>query len=229
MKPKISSIQALHKLVSGNQRFVEGFHQRGSLSTQKMQQLALEGQNPFAIILTCSDSRVPAEIIFNCDFGDVFVIRVAGNVAEHSQIASIEYACMQLNCSLCVVMGHTNCGAVQAAAQTLHSPTASQMSPHMGVLVDYLKPAVERAFEKTWDKDKSSFLDLAIRENVENSIVTLKNSSTALRSLVEKKSLQIVGSVYDIQTGVVSFEENMASQELFSDLKMPYTYDRRKL
>lgn len=173
------------------------------LSHTKLDELA-EGQQPFAVILGCSDSRVPVEIVFDQGLGDLFVIRVAGNVVAPSQIGSIEFAAEMFSTALVVVLGHSRCGAVQATLQQLREPE-EQQSPNLKSIVDRISPAVSAVLQTAADKDVASLERAAIRENVRASVKALQHGSTILEEMVTDGKLLIVGAEYSLDTGVVEF------------------------
>lgn len=200
----ISAAKALQRLKEGNARFVSGVRSMDALlSHTKLDELA-EGQQPFAVILGCSDSRVPVEIVFDQGLGDLFVIRVAGNVVAPSQIGSIEFAAEMFSTALVVVLGHSRCGAVQATLQQLREPE-EQQSPNLKSIVDRISPAVSAVLQTAADKDVASLERAAIRENVRASVKALQHGSTILEEMVTDGKLLIVGAEYSLDTGVVEF------------------------
>jgi carbonic anhydrase len=204
----ITAIEALERLQVGNQRFVaEGTSHSAPIDKMRRNEL-LAGQEPFAIILGCSDSRVPAEIVFDQGLGDLFVIRVAGNIVAPSLIGSIEYAADQFGTRLVVVMGHTMCGAVQATLDELDQPTENR-SPNLRSIVDRIRPAVETLAETDLRHDRQSLVYHAVRANVRASVSQLRNSSQILEQLIAQDDLLIVGAEYDLQTGVVDFFDGL--------------------
>lgn len=182
----------LAKLIEGNKRFVEEKPIHANQSVIRRYEVA-KGQKPFAVILTCSDSRVPPEIIFDQGLGDLFVIRVAGNVVDDLEIASIEYAVEHLGCNLVVVMGHEYCGAVDAAVK------GGELPGHLEKLVAEIEPAVEEA-----KKEKGDLLTNAVRKNVDFVVDQLKNCEPILKEFVHHDELQIIGAYYDLDDGVVT-------------------------
>ncbi len=163
-----------------------------------------DGQEPFAIILGCSDSRVPAEIVFDQGLGDLFVIRVAGNIVAPSQIGSIEFAADQFGTRLVVVMGHSRCGAVTAALDQLVKPVAIQ-SRNLRSIVDRIRPSVEQLLAADTKLDRAAFLDEAVRANVRYSVNQLRHGSEILEHLIDKDNLIVVGAEYSLETGAVDF------------------------
>jgi carbonic anhydrase len=160
------------------------------------------GQEPFAIILGCSDSRVPAEIIFDFSLGHLFVIRVAGNIVAPSQIGSIEFAAEQFGTRLVVVMGHENCGAVAATLDELNRPTESR-SPNLSAIVDRIRPAVEPLTAS--GAEGAALLKQAVRANVRASVNQLQHGSEILKNQIRDDGLLVVGAEYSLKTGAVDF------------------------
>ena len=195
--------QALAALVSGNQKFVEASSTGRDLQTKVVEAKSTE-QKPFAIVLGCSDSRVPAELVFDQGFGDLFVIRVAGNVVAPSQIGSIEFACQQFGTALVVVLGHTQCGAIAATVDALLGD-AEKISPNIAAIVDRVTPAVHPIIESESHGDRRQLLDKSMRANVEQSVKMLSMRSTILRGLIDRGELNIVGAEYSIESGEVIF------------------------
>ncbi|BAY08103.1 carbonic anhydrase [Calothrix sp. NIES-2098] len=183
---------ALKNLLAGNQRFVQEQRLNPHQSKFRLQETAV-AQYPFAAILGCADSRVPAEIIFDQGLGDLFVVRVAGNVASQEAIGSLEYATSVLGAQLILVLGHAKCGAVHAAVE------GQPLPGRIGIFVEEIKPAVEIARNKTGNLEES-----AIITNVQYQARRLAESSTILRNLVKDDKLKIVGGRYDLATGKVT-------------------------
>ena len=198
----IDSREALERLKAGNKRYLSDDIPPIQINAESRRQL-LKSQNPFAIILGCSDSRVPAEIIFGQGLGDLFVIRVAGNVVAPSQIGSIEFAAEAFGTSLVVVLGHTMCGAVEATIEQLKQPTESR-SPHLHSLVSRIRPGVEPLLDAA-SNDKADLMRLAVRANIDTSVTNLRHGSRILENLIEEKKLLIVGAEYCLETGTVEF------------------------
>ncbi len=185
---------ALGWLKEGNQRFTEGRSAHPRQDVSRLKEVA-KGQKPFATIVGCSDSRVPNEIIFDQGLGDLFIVRTAGQVSTYASWGSIEFAEEVLGSRLIVVLGHTQCGAVNAAI------TVPEVAGHIVTLINAIKPAVEKAREK----DPDHLLDEAIRENVRMQVAQLRQLEPVLAKRVREGSLQIIGAVYDIHTGRVEF------------------------
>ena len=204
--------QALKKLIVGNQSFVSKTTEGTELTVKVARQDALTGQKPFAIILGCSDSRVPAELVFNCGLGDLFVIRVAGNIVAPSQIGSIEFACQHFGTELVIVLGHTHCGAISATVDAL-SGDPDSFSPKLASIVDRVTPAVHPLVVSGEFEDRDELVQHAMRANVSQSVTGLQMRSRILRSLVKMGKLKIVGAEYSIETGVVDFHLNEQKQK----------------
>jgi carbonic anhydrase len=188
----VSSEDALKRLLTGNERFVQRKSERPGQSLEWMKSVA-KAQSPFAAILGCADSRVPAEIIFDQGLGDLFVVRVAGNVASPTSIGSLEFATSVLGSQLIVVLGHRRCGAVSAAIK------GDPLPGRMGVFVEEIKPSVEEARTKSGDIQET-----AVIANVQYQVKQLAESSTILRGLIKQGKLKIVGGQYDLDTGKVT-------------------------
>ena len=199
----IPSQEALERLRDGNRRFVSEIRNHVSQSQTRRLQV-VEAQEPFAIILGCSDSRVPAEIVFDQGLGDLFVIRVAGNIVAPSQVASVEFAAARFHTRLVVVLGHSQCGAVQATLEELRRPPNDQ-SRNLGAIVDRIRPAVEGLVEADHGHQPDVLLHQAVRANVRVSANHLRHGSSVLEQLIEKENLLVVGAEYSLETGVVDF------------------------
>ncbi len=193
---KVIPSEALHKLKEGNQRFVSGNSIKPRQDFNRIKEVST-GQNPFAIIVGCSDSRVPNEIIFDQGLGDLFIVRTAGQVSTYASWGSIEFAEELLGSKLIVVLGHTKCGAVNAAV------TLPEVPGHIITLINAIKPAVERAKQK----DATHLLDTSIRENIIMQVEQLKALEPVLAKRVREKSIMIVGALYDLDSGKVEFFE----------------------
>lgn len=198
----INPSEALERLRKGNARFVANELSR-SVSKLERARLA-SGQNPFAVILGCSDSRVPIEIVFDQGLGDLFVIRVAGNIVAQSQIGSVEFAAQKFATRLVVVLGHTQCGAVEATIDELQRP-AEKQSRNIAAIVDCIRPSVMDLLECGEVMDREELIRQAVRENVRFSSNALRHGSDIIEELVSKGELLIVGAEYSLDTGVVEF------------------------
>ena len=202
----LTAQEALIQLQEGNQRFVEGKSTRSTNYTQRRNEL-VDGQTPFAIILGCSDSRVPTEIVFDQGLGDLFVIRIAGNIVAPSQIGSIEFAVETFQTPLVVVLGHTHCGAVAATLNQIRQPQASR-SQHLRSIVECIRPAVEPLSEIRTNLAYERLLERAIRSNVRMSVNQLQRGSSFLEKMYDSGSLWIVGAEYSLESGEVDFFES---------------------
>ena len=195
---------ALQRLREGNQRFVSNVRSHESLATEARRAELAGGQEPFAIILGCSDSRVPAEIVFDQGLGDLFVIRVAGNIVAPSQIGSVEFAAERFGTRLVVVLGHSQCGAILATIEELKRPTTNQ-SRNLHSIVDRVRPAVEPLLKTDLRRDPDALIRDAVRANVHISANHLRHGSEILERLIQRDGLVVVGAEYSLETGVVDF------------------------
>lgn len=194
------ALAALKRLRDGNQRFAA--NKFADHAVQSSREQSVDGQTPFAIILGCSDSRVPAELIFDQGLGDLFVIRVAGNIVAPSQIGSVEFAAAQFGTRLVVVLGHTQCGAVQTTIDELEQPSENR-SPNLRSIVDRIRPAVQPLIDAHTPAEQ--LLDQATRANILASAVHLRHGSDIIEELIRTDSLLVVGAEYSLQTGKVEF------------------------
>lgn len=201
----ISAQEALRRLQDGNRRFVEEVRAHHAAPNHQARRHALvDGQEPFAIILGCSDSRVPAEIVFDQGLGDLFVIRVAGNVVASSQVGSVEFAADRFGTRLVVVLGHSRCGAVVATVDDLRHP-AGPHSKGLRSIVDRIRPSVEPLMATELRADPDALLTQAVRANVRASASHLRSGSPILEDLILNDGLVVVGAEYSLDTGVVDF------------------------
>ncbi len=196
----MSAHEALTRLRDGNRRFVSN----QSTSNQEHRASLADGQEPFAIVLGCSDSRVPAELVFDQGFGDLFVIRVAGNIVAPSQIGSVEFAAARFGTRLVVVMGHSQCGAITATLEEL-SGRGETSSRNLRSIVTRVRPSVEAVLSGQPTADLSSLMPAAIRANVRASANHLRHGSELLERLIEHEGLLVVGAEYSLETGIVTF------------------------
>jgi carbonic anhydrase len=203
----ISADEALDRLRAGNRRFMEGNLNSEILSSPARRNALIVDQKPFAIILGCSDSRVPGEIIFDQGLGDLFVIRVAGNVVAPSQIGSIEYAAEQFGCQLVVVLGHSNCGAVTATLDQLQRPDENR-SRNLRSIVGRIQPSVEGLLQTDVRHDPEQLLHAAVHANIRASVEQLRHGSEILELLVQSGDIRIVGAEYSLETGIIEFFED---------------------
>lgn len=196
---------ALEKLKAGNGRFVE--NAAAGLPVDGEKRLAqVKGQSPYAIVLTCADSRVPPEIIFNAGLGELFVVRTAGEVTDKAVLASMEYAAEHLHTALLVVMGHESCGAVKAAAG------AKPGSPSMGPNLDYLVKSIQPSFDRMSTPLDDQHIREATLANVEQVVNDILEHSGVIGHLQEKGELMLVGAYYELGTGRVRFSEPVKPQ-----------------
>ncbi len=200
----VNASEALERLQDGNRRFVAHGYGSGELIAHSHIAALIDYQTPFAIILGCSDSRVPAEIVFDQGLGDLFVIRVAGNIAAESQIGSIEYAATHFGTSLVLVMGHTRCGAVEATVDALTGPS-SEESENIRLLADLIRPSVEPLVAQAANLGREELIHRAVQANVRRTVATLSEKSDVLGGLIRGERLTIVGAEYAIETGEVTF------------------------
>jgi carbonic anhydrase len=197
----VSALDALNRLRDGNRRFAANQPAHGEDAESRREELT-RGQEPFAIILGCSDSRVPAEIIFDQGLGDLFVIRVAGNIVAPSQIGSVEFAATRFGTRLVVVLGHSQCGAIEETLNQLRSP-AEENSRNIGAIVNFVRPSVEAVLDSSLDLDELTAR--AVRENVRTSAEQMRHGSKIIERLERDEGLVIVGAEYSLETGLVDF------------------------
>lgn len=200
----ISAAEALERLKDGNRRFISGQGGR-DLDFENARRLELvEQQYPFAIVLGCSDSRVPLELIFDQGLGDLFVIRVAGNIVAPSQAGSIEFAAQKFAPPLVVIMGHSGCGAVEATIDDVLNPSAP-LSPNLEQVVERIRPSVKALLDEEPEISRASLSGRAVRANVVSMTGRLIQESDLLKGRVNGGSLVVVGAEYSLETGVVDF------------------------
>jgi carbonic anhydrase len=203
----ISAREALERLREGNRRFVSNTRGDTVASPAHSIEQAAD-QEPFAIILGCSDARVPAEIIFDQGLGDLFVIRVAGNIVAPSQIGSVEFAAERYGTRLVVVLGHSRCGAVLATLEELRRPSENQ-SANLRSIVDRIRPSVEALLSRDIVYEPGGLVEDAIRANVRVSASHLRHGSEVLEKFIQREGLLVVGAEYSLETGVVDFFDGM--------------------
>jgi carbonic anhydrase len=204
----VSAREALTRLREGNRRFLSNVRASDELLTPSRRAELTKGQEPFAIILGCSDSRVPAEIVFDQGLGDLFVIRVAGNIVAPSLVGSVEFAAERFGTRLVVVLGHSQCGAVLTTIDELRRPTENQ-SPNLRAIVDRLRPAVESALEACGQHDSTELTDKAVRANIRASADHLRHGSQLLERLIQEDGLLVVGAEYSLESGAVDFFDGL--------------------
>lgn len=200
----IPSPEALERLKEGNHRFAEDLPSESGLRGAARRSELIAGQQPFAIILGCSDSRVPAEIVFDQGLGDLFVIRVAGNIVAPSQIGSVEYAAEVTGARLVLVLGHSCCGAIEATIDELQRPQANR-SRNLSSIVNRIRPSVETLLETGLSQDRTALIRFAVRSNIRASVDHLRHGSEVLERLIAQDGLSVVGAEYSLETGLVEF------------------------
>ncbi len=204
-----SGTDALRRLGEGNRRFVANVRDRGALTDPARRIELTAGQAPFAIILGCSDSRVPAELVFDQGLGDLFVIRVAGNIVAPSQVGSVEFAAERFGTRLVVVLGHSRCGAILATLEELGRPTEGQ-SRNLRSIVDRVRPSVEPLLSTDLARDPEALVREAVRANIRASTHQLRHGSDVLEQLIRIDGLLVVGAEYSLETGEVEFFDDEA-------------------
>jgi carbonic anhydrase len=202
----IPAFEALKRLREGNLRFSESLRGSGAMPAGKRIELT-QVQEPFAIVLGCSDARVPAELIFDQGLGDLFVIRVAGNIVAPSQVGSVEFAADRFQTRLVVVLGHSQCGAILTTLDELQRPTENQ-SRNVQSIVDRIRPAVEGLLDTDLRRDHEALVKQAVRANIRASVNHLRHGSELLEQLILKEGVQVVGAEYSLETGAVDFLEH---------------------
>jgi len=202
----ISAEESLQRLKDGNQRFVSETRS-GHVAESRRREVAA-GQNPFAIILGCSDSRVPAEIVFDQGLGDLFVIRVAGNIVAPSQIGSVEFAAARYEVKLVVVLGHSSCGAILATIEELGRKSEEQ-SRNLLSIVNRVRPSVEPLMSTELRHDHDALVQAAVRANIRASSNQLRHGSEMLEQMIQKDGVRVVGAEYSLETGVVEFFDTL--------------------
>lgn len=200
----ISATEALAQLQDGNHRFVAELRGSDSVSSRLRRMELTAGQSPFAVILGCSDSRVPAEIVFDQGLGDLFVIRVAGNIVAPSQVGSVEFAVERFGTRLVVVLGHSMCGAILATLEELARPREDH-SPNLRSIVDRVSPSVEILMDTELRHNHDALVNAAVRANIKASVNQLRHGSTMLENMIQNQGLLVVGAEYSLETGVVEF------------------------
>lgn len=198
----VSAMEALAKLREGNRRFATGGIQ--AFSSPELRAELTAGQAPFAVILGCSDSRVPVEIVFGQGLGDLFVIRVAGNIVAPSLIGSVEFAALTFGTRLVVVLGHSGCGAVTATIEELERSVGSP-SRNLGSIVNRIRPVVEPLFRGTEGLNRDELIERAVRANISAAANHLRRGSAILERLEDEEGLLVVGAEYSLESGEVDF------------------------
>lgn len=196
--------EALARLREGNIRFAANVRGADTFVSHTRRTELAAGQQPFAIVLGCSDSRVPAELVFDQGLGDLFVIRVAGNIVAPSQVGSVEFAAERFDTRLVVVLGHSQCGAIQATLDELRTPNGKQ-SRNLRAIVDRISPSVEGLLASGTEWDAEELVERAVRANIRASVEHLRHGSEVLEELIQRHGLLVVGAEYSLDTGVVDF------------------------
>jgi carbonic anhydrase len=200
----VSARDALQRLRDGNLRFASNVRGSDAFVSHTRRAELTTGQQPFAIILGCSDSRVPAEIVFDQGLGDLFVIRVAGNIVAPSQVGSVEFAAERYGTRLVVVLGHSQCGAILATLEDLRMPTENH-SRNLRAIVDRVRPSVEGLLATELTNDPEALVKQAVRANIRASVDHLRHASQVLEQLIQEKGLLVLGAEYSLESGVVEF------------------------
>jgi len=204
----IPARDALALLQEGNRRFVADTSNRDAIAGRARRLELATSQAPFATILGCSDSRVPVEIVFDQGLGDLFVIRVAGNIIAPSLIGSVEFAAEQFGTRLVVILGHTQCGAIQGTLEQLQRPVENQ-SRNLRSIVDLIRPSVEGLLATNLAHDRPALIHEAVRANIRASVMQLRHGSDVIEQLIQTDGLTVVGAEYSLETGVVDFFDGM--------------------
>ena len=202
----IPALESLKRLRDGNARFAANVRGIETFLTQERRSELAKQQEPHAIILGCSDSRVPAEIVFDQGLGDLFVIRVAGNIVAPSQVGSVEYAAERFGTRLVVVLGHSQCGAILATLEQLQRPVENQ-SRNLRTIVDRVRPSVAAFLDTDLRHDVDALVSHAVRANIRTSVDHLRHGSEVLEQLIAREGLLVVGAEYSLETGLVDFFE----------------------
>ena len=201
-RPQPTPDEALARLIEGNGRFASNVRSIDSLVSHLRRAEMTAGQRPFAVIVGCSDSRAPAEIIFDQGLGDLFVIRVAGPIIEPSQIGSVEFACEKFDTPLVLVMGHTHCGAIQQTITEILQPTPKQ-SNHVLSIVNRIRPSIDDLVRRHQHAPRAELVDVAVRANVRACVEELRSRSQFIEDRMNDGRLRIVGSEYHLETGKI--------------------------
>jgi carbonic anhydrase len=204
----IPAREALERLKEGNARFASGNPRQETGADPAILGDLVEGQEPFAVILGCSDSRAPVEMIFDQGLGDLFVIRVAGNIVAPSQVGSVEFAAAKFQTRLVVVLGHTQCGAITATLDEMRRPSEIR-SRNLRSIVDRIRPALETLVEMDGVIDDDLLMRQAIRANVRASVNHLRHGSEILEELIDREGVMVIGAYYSLKTGQVEFFEDV--------------------
>ena len=200
----IAATEALARLREGNRRFVENRSATSAVLSSARRAELLDGQEPFAIVLGCSDSRVPAEFVFDQGLGDLFVIRVAGNIVAPSQVGSVEFAASRFATRLVVVMGHSQCGAVRATLEDVLGRSSTD-SKNLRSIVDRVRPSIETMLWRRDETNLDALMPDAVRANVRASVNHLRHGSELIEQLIRSDGLLVVGAEYSLESGAVTF------------------------
>jgi len=201
----IPAHEALDRLKEGNRRFAANVTGADPYLHQARRAELTTGQHPFAIILGCADSRVPAEIVFDQGLGDLFVIRVAGNIVAPSQVGSVEFAADRFDTRLVVVLGHSQCGAITATLDELERPSNHPRNRNLQSIVDRVRPSIAGLLATELRNDRNALVREAVRANIRASVDHLRHGSQILEEAAEKNGLLVVGAEYSLETGKVEF------------------------
>jgi carbonic anhydrase len=204
--PIISAEAALTRLREGNARYAQNVRSVDALMSHSRRDMA--SQSPCAIVIGCSDSRAPAEIVFDQGLGDLFVIRVAGNIVAPSQIGSVEFAAERFGTRLVVVMGHTHCGAIDATIEAISAPSAAKHGNILSI-VNRVRPAIEALVRTELARDPERLRRESVRANVRASVNHLRHGSEVIERLADDDNLLVVGAELDLTTGIVDFFEGV--------------------
>lgn len=213
----IPATGALARLREGNARFTANLRSIDAMASQARRAALVQGQSPFAIVLSCSDSRVPAEIVFDCGLGDLFVVRVAGNVVAPSLVGSIEFAAETFGTELVVVMGHSSCGAVAATIDALQGCGVPR-SLNVREIVERITPAIKSVVRS--DVPRAEILRAAVRANISAAASHLRQTSEVLAQRIREGRLLVVGAEYDLASGIVDIFDGVPAQEGFASSAM---------
>jgi carbonic anhydrase len=205
----VPAAEALERLKTGNRRFVSDTRSIQTFVSAARRREMVGRQEPFAVVLGCSDSRVPAELVFDQGLGDLFVIRVAGNIVAPSQIGSVEFAVERFGTRLVVVLGHSHCGAIDATLEALQAPARAH-SGNLHSIVDRIRPAVEELLSTQLRDDAQALARLAVRANIRASASHLRHGSRVIEELIQTRGLHVVGAEYDLESGLVDFFDTPA-------------------
>lgn len=207
----IPAREAFERLREGNRRFADEARRSEALVSPRRRAELAAGQAPFAAILGCSDSRVPVEIVFDQGLGDLFVIRVAGNIVAPSQIGSVEFVAERFKTRLVVVLGHSNCGVIQATLEALQEPSEKK-SRNVDSIVNRVRPSVEGLLETSLRYDPGALVHHAVRANVRASAAHLRHGSQIIEQLIRTEGLVVVGAEYSLETGIVNFFDGVPGE-----------------